>query len=131
MKFLTQLSETFISAEDWENMVRKLNINFCWILTKDSRSNIKFIEEFTTNFHIIYIFKGCFEFPILCPDYFPNPNRIQENTVDGSYVKCRKENYTSIQNEPVFFVLKVMWQIIHVKFHFYYTLEKLNKFKGC
>lgn len=81
----------------------------------------------------MYLFKGCFEFPILCPKHFPNKNRIKEKNETGCYLECQKENSTCRQNEPVYFALKVMLQIIllsvNAKFQFFYILEK-KTFKG-
>lgn len=51
-------------------------------------------------------YMGCFDFPILNPEYFPPKNRLQERTVDGCYLECQKENCISRQNEPVYFALK-------------------------
>lgn len=60
----------------------------------------------------MYLFKGCLEFSILCPEHIPNIHRIRENNETECYLECQKENSTCRQNEPVYFALKVMLQII-------------------
>lgn len=120
-------------------MVLKRNVHFQLNNTdcRTIRRNLiccKFRERFATNLYIS-LFKGCFEFPILYPDYFPPNNRLQERTVDGCYLECQKENCISRQNEPVYFALKVMLHIslsssVHVKFQSHYIFETFNRFIG-
>lgn len=141
---MTKLSKIFISAENLENIVWKCKIaaeyslrilnqeldkkNLCRTICR-LRVYSKFILRFATNLYM-YLFKGCFEFPLLCPKHFPNKNRIDEKNETGCYLECQKENSTCRQNEPVYFALKVMFQIIllsvNAKFQYFYILEKKN-----